>query len=169
LILNGWKPQLAVIGIDGLPTPIKAGNVLLPFAEARLSLRIPPTKNEEDAKNYVVKRLTENPPYKAKVTVSNVRAASGFNAPEFSTILEASLQEASEAYYGKCKLAIAEGASIPFMGFLRDTWPKAQFIITGVLGPASNAHGPNEFIHIPFVKRLICCMAHVLAKTAGKL
>lgn len=84
-------------------------------------------------------------------------------------MLENVLDEASQAYYGKGKLAFGEGASIPFMGFLRDIWPKAQFVITGVLGPASNAHGPNEFLHIPYVKKLICCMAHVLAKTAGRL
>lgn len=169
LILNGWKAQLSVIGLDGLPNTIKAGNVLLPDCEARLSIRIPPIKNKDEARNFIVKALTENPPYQAKVTVSNVRAADGFNAPEYPELLESALHEASTAYYGKEKLAIAEGASIPFMGFLRDLWPSAQFVITGVLGPASNAHGPNEFMHIPFVKKLICCMAHVLAKTAGRL
>ena len=64
---------------------------------------------------------------------------------------------------------MAEGVSIPFLTFLGEQWPKAQFIVTGVLGPQSNAHGPNEFLHVPYVKSLICSMAHVLAKTAGKV
>jgi hypothetical protein len=80
-LLNSWKPQLAVIGMGGLPEPQKAGNVLLPYAEACISVRIPPTKNKEEAKKYVVKRLTENPPYKAKVTVINPISAEGFNNP----------------------------------------------------------------------------------------
>ena len=79
------------------------------------------------------------------------------------------MQEASLTYYGQNALTIAEGASIPFMGFLQEHWPKAQFVITGVLGPASNAHGPNEFLHIPYVKKLICSMAFILAQTSGKL
>lgn len=54
--------------------------------------------------------------------------------------------------------------SIPFLGLLRDIWPKGQFIVTGVLGPHSNAHGPNEFLHIPYVKKLICSIAHIIAK-----
>jgi acetylornithine deacetylase/succinyl-diaminopimelate desuccinylase-like protein len=83
--------------------------------------------------------------------------------------LENAINEAGQAYFGKVPLAIAEGGSIPFLSFLNEQWPKAQFIVTGVLGPLSNAHGPNEFLHIPYVKRLICSMAHILANTTGKL
>ena len=116
-----------------------------------------------------MKALTENTPYNATVKVSNVRVGHGFSAPDYPEVLSSALEEASQTYFGKNTLYIAEGASIPFMGFLRDIWPSAQFVITGVLGPQSNAHGPNEFLHIPYVKNLICSMAHVLAKTAGKL
>jgi hypothetical protein len=91
----------------------------------------------------LIKTLTENPPYNAKVTVSNVLAGYGFNTPVFPEALQTALEEASQVYFGNKQLTIAEGASIPFMGFLRDHWPKAQFVVTGVLGPASNAHGPN--------------------------
>lgn len=142
---------------------------MLPYAECKISIRIPPTKNGEDAKAFLVKTLTENPPYNAKVTVSNVVAGHGFNTPTFNESLETALKESSDIYFGNKLLTVAEGASIPFMGFLREKWPKAQFIVTGVLGPQSNAHGPNEFLHIPYVKNLISCMAHVLAKTIGKL
>lgn len=113
--------------------------------------------------------MTENPPYNAQVTVANARSGQGFNAPEYHPLLSEALETASQEYFGNKPLAISEGGSIPFMTFLSELWPKAQFVVTGVLGPLSNAHGPNEFLHIPYVKSLICSMAHVLAHTAGKL
>jgi len=61
---------------------------------------------------------------------------------------------------------MGEGGSIPLMGKLTEIWPKGQFIITGVLGPQSNAHGPNEMLHLPFTKKLICCMSLILARVA---
>lgn len=166
---GGWLPQLAVTGIEGLPTLSKAGNVMLPYTSAKLSIRLPPTKDPEEAKKFIIKTLTENPPYNAKVTVTNAVGGHGFNSPVFPEPLEKAFEEASQTYFGKKALTIAEGGSIPFMGFLAEKWPKAKFIVTGVLGPASNAHGPNEFLHIPYVKKLICAMAHVLANTIGKL
>ena len=169
LILNGWKPQLAVTGIDGLPILSKAGNVMLPYTSAKLSIRIPPTKNPEEAKQLIIKTLTTNPPYNAKVTISDTGVGGGFNAPAFSEPLEKAIEEASQSYFGKGFLNISEGMSIPFMGFLNEHWPKTQFIITGVLGPGSNAHGPNEFLHIPYAKKLTCSMAYILAKTVGRL
>lgn len=141
--MGGWKPQLVVTGIEGYPEIAKAGNVMLPYTSAKISMRLPPTKNSEEAKKFLVDTLTKNPPYNAKVTVSNVIAKDGFNAPVFPKELEGALEEAGQIYFGKKSLTIAEGMSIPLMGFLREQFPKAQFIITGVLGPASNAHGPN--------------------------
>jgi acetylornithine deacetylase/succinyl-diaminopimelate desuccinylase-like protein len=103
------------------------------------------------------------------VTITNARNGGGFNAPVYPTVLENAIHEASQTYFGKVPLSITEGGSIPFLSFLNEQWPKAQFIVTGVLGPLSNAHGPNEFLHIPYVKSLICSMAHILANTTGKL
>jgi hypothetical protein len=57
---------------------------------------------------------------------------------------------------------MGEGGSIPFMGMLGEKFPEAQFMITGVLGPQSNAHGPNEFLHIPMGKKLTASVALVL-------
>ena len=59
--------------------------------------------------------------------------------------------------------SMGEGGSIPFMGMLGKKFPQAQFAIVGVLGPKSNAHGPNEFIHIDFTKKLMGCVAGVVA------
>ena len=116
---------------------------MLPYTSAKLSIRLPPTLNPTQAKKFVTKTLTENPPYNAKVEAAGFAAGEGFNSPSFPTVLGEAVTEASNAYYGNKDLAQAEGGSIPFMGFLQGLWPEAKFIVTGVLGPNSNAHGPN--------------------------
>ena len=94
------------------------------------------------------------------------QAATGWNAPPTVPWLAQALEEASQAYYGKPVAAMGEGGTIPFMAMLGRRFPDAQFLITGVLGPHSNAHGPNEFLHIPYAKKLTACVAHVLAAHA---
>ncbi len=164
LMLNRtWRAALSITGADGLPKPADAGNVLRPYTELQLSLRLPPTVDGEKASAKLKKILETEPPYNAKVTFVAEEAASGWNAPELQPALETLLNEASHKYYGKEALALGEGGTIPFMGMLGRKFPKAQFVITGVLGPASNAHGPNEFIHIEYAKKLTACITHVLA------
>jgi len=164
LMLNrSWRPQLAVTGVAGLPQPGDAGNVLLPFTAAKLSLRLPPTV-EAAAAGQAVKRLLEaDPPYGAEVEFTGQTMSSGWNAPPLAPWLEASLARASEAAFGAPPAYIGEGGSIPFMAMLGEKFPQAQFVVTGVLGPHSNAHGPNEFLHIPTGKRLTQVIAQVLA------
>jgi acetylornithine deacetylase/succinyl-diaminopimelate desuccinylase-like protein len=164
LILNRtWRPQLAVIGIDGLPAPQDAGNVLLPYTTAKLSLRLPPTLPGE-AMGLMKRILTEDPPGGAEVTFeASPFVSQGWNAPEFAPWLEQLLNRAGEAAFGHPPAYMGEGGSIPFMGMLGKRFPQTQFVITGVLGPHSNAHGPNEFLHIPTGKRVAETIAHVLA------
>ena len=164
LMLNRtWRPQLAVTGIAGLPLPIDAGNVLLPFTEAKLSLRLPPTLDPDAASNSVRTLLERDPPYGAQIEYEPGSSAAGWNAPALSPWLEQSLARASEAAFGAPPAYIGEGGSIPFMAMLGEKFPHAQFVVTGVLGPHSNAHGPNEFLHIPTGKRISAVIAQVLA------
>jgi acetylornithine deacetylase/succinyl-diaminopimelate desuccinylase-like protein len=164
LVLNRtWRPYLEVIGMDGAPACDKAGNVLRPYTAAKLSLRVPPTADAEASAALVTKALTKDPPYGAKVTFTADKAAAGWNAPELAPWLEAACERASRAFYGKGCVYMGEGGTIPFMGMLGEKFPEAQFLITGVLGPQSNAHGPNEFLHLPMAKRLTCCVAQVIA------
>ncbi|MCB0377926.1 MAG: M20/M25/M40 family metallo-hydrolase [Bdellovibrionales bacterium] len=169
LLNNTWRPALAVTGAEGLPEIASAGNVLRPHTALKLSLRLPPTKDAKSAAAELKTLLETNPPYKAVVSYQLEDAASGWNAPEVSPKLEALIQEASNTYYQKPALARGEGGSIPFMGMLGDTFPEAQFIITGVLGPNSNAHGPNEFIHIEYAKKLTACIYHIMQGIEKKL
>ena len=164
LILNrAWRPALSVIGADGFPPTGNAGNVLRPATVVSLSMRLPPTVDARAASAKLKSILEKDPPYGAKVTFETNWGAAGWNAPEMSPWLERSLDAASNTYFGKPTAYMGEGGTIPFMGMLGERFPKAQFLITGVLGPHANAHGPNEFLHIPTGRKLTCCVANVIA------
>jgi acetylornithine deacetylase/succinyl-diaminopimelate desuccinylase-like protein len=164
LVLNRtWRPQLAVIGIDGLPSPGDAGNVLLPYTTAKLSLRLPPTLDAEDAGATLKQLLEAAPPNGARVAFTPQAASAGWNAPALAPWLAASVARASEAAFGRPPAYMGEGGSIPFMAMLGERFPAAQFVVTGVLGPHSNAHGPNEFLHLPTGRRITAAIAQVLA------
>ncbi|MCE9521266.1 MAG: peptidase dimerization domain-containing protein [Alphaproteobacteria bacterium] len=164
LVLNRtWRPQLAVIGADGLTPSADAGNVLLPYTTLKLSFRWPPTLDAAKAMALVEKLLTKKPPYNAEVKVEFERGSSGWNAPVLAPWLEASVARASEMAFGKPVAYMGEGGTIPFMGMLGEKFPETQFVITGVLGPKSNAHGPNEFLHIPTGKRVTMAIAQIVA------
>ena len=164
LILNrAWRPALSVIGADGLPSTANAGNVLRPATTVSLSLRLPPTVDPKIASRTLKSILEKDPPYGCKVSFEANWGASGWDAPEMSPWLERNLDAASNDYFGKSTAYMGEGGTIPFMGMLGERFPQAQFLITGVLGPHANAHGPNEFLHIPTAKKLTCCVASVIA------
>ncbi|MBU2510925.1 M20 family metallopeptidase [bacterium] len=167
LILNRtWRPSLSYTGIDGIPNSSEAGNVLRPFTSMKLSLRLPPTIDAKKIINHLKEILESKPPYNAKVQFKVLDSTKGWNSPELSGWLEKALDEASLTYFGRGPVFMGEGGSIPFMNLLATKFPEAQFMITGVLGPHSNAHGPNEFLHIPTVKKLTCCIAQVLSSHA---
>ena len=165
LVLNRtWRPQLAVTGVDGMPPLESAGNVLRPKTSVKLSLRVPPTLDGGKAGEFVKQLLEKDPPYGAKVSFKLEKDGSGWNAPQLSPWLESAVAQASQHYFGAPAAYMGEGGSIPFMGMLGAKFPQAQFLITGVLGPHSNAHGPNEFIHIPTGKKVSMVVAEVVAR-----
>jgi acetylornithine deacetylase/succinyl-diaminopimelate desuccinylase-like protein len=161
-----WRPFLAVIGADGLPAIKDAGNVLRPKTALKLSLRIPPLVDGEQAVGELKRILEADPPEGAKVAFTPDQGASGWSAPPTAAWLHAAVDSASRAHYRRTAAMMGEGGTIPFMAMLGKHFPQAQFLITGVLGPKSNAHGPNEFLHVPYAKRLTCCVAQVLAAHA---
>jgi acetylornithine deacetylase/succinyl-diaminopimelate desuccinylase-like protein len=164
LVLNRtWRPTVSTIGVDGIPAMGSAGNVLRPTTSAKLSIRLPPTTDAKTAAAAVKKALEAEPPYGAEVSFQVDSAESGWNAPALAPWLEASVAKASKAVFGPEPAYMGEGGSIPFMGMLGEKFPRAQFVITGVLGPHSNAHGPNEFLHIPTGKRVSTAVALILA------
>ena len=169
LVLNRtWRPQLTVIGASGLPQPGDAGNVLRPSTTLALSLRLPPTADAAAAEQAFAEALTADPPQGAQVTYDSAGASSGWNAPPLAPWLEAAIQRASQATFGREAALMGEGGSIPFIGMLGEKFPDAQFVITGVLGPHSNAHGPNEFIHLPTGQKVTAAAALILADHASR-
>ncbi|HEY2525229.1 MAG TPA: M20 family metallopeptidase [Candidatus Binataceae bacterium] len=164
LILNRtWRPALSIIGADGLPAPAAAGNVMRPTTTLKLSLRLPPTCDGAAATRKLQSLMEQEPPDGARVSFESNWAASGWNAPALAPWLEQSLEQASQSCFGKPAAYMGEGGTIPFTNMLGERFPDAQFLVTGVLGPHTNAHGPNEFLHIPTGKRVTCCVARVIA------
>jgi acetylornithine deacetylase/succinyl-diaminopimelate desuccinylase-like protein len=165
MILNRtWRPMLSVTGADGMPPLSNAGNVLRPFTAVKLSLRLPPTLNPKLASDLLKRELTRDPPYGATVEFEVEKASTGWNAPALAPWLEQAIDQASQEFFGAPAMYMGEGGTIPFMGMLGEKFPGAQFMITGVLGPHSNAHGPNEFLHIPTGKRVTAAVAKVISE-----
>jgi acetylornithine deacetylase/succinyl-diaminopimelate desuccinylase-like protein len=158
-----WRPALSVTGADGLPPIADAGNVLRPRTAVKVSLRIPPTLDARGAARRLQELFETDPPYGARVRFAPSTPSPGWEAPPLAEWLSGSLERASRAHFGRPPMSAGVGGSIPFMSMLGDRFPHAQFVITGVLGPGSNAHGPNEFLHVPTGVRVTACVAEVLA------
>jgi len=161
-----WRPFLGVIGADGIPPIRDAGNVLRPRTSLKLSLRIPPLIDGAQAVRDLKRILEAEPPEGSIVVFEPDQDATGWNGPATAPWLQAAVNAASQDHYGRPARMSGEGGTIPFMAMLGEHFPAAQFLITGVLGPKSNAHGPNEFLHISYAKRLTCCVAQVIAAHA---
>ena len=167
LILNAtWRPTISYTGVEGMPAFPAAGNVLRPYTGLKLSIRLPPTVDPEPVMDFIKKELTRDPPFGAQVEVDYAGGQKGWAAPPLAPWLHESLEKASQQFYKKPFLLTGEGGSIPFMGMLGAMFPSTQFVITGVLGPGSNAHGPNEFLQVDMAQKLTCCVASVLADHA---
>jgi len=163
LLNRTWRPTLSVTGVDGFPALADAGNVLRPHTAFKLSLRLPPLVDGAAATQRLKTLLEDNAPYNARVTFHPDGAATGWNAPELAPWLERALNDASQAHYGAPLGTIGQGGTIPLMSMLQAGFPNAQMMVCGVLGPKSNAHGPNEFLHVPYGKKLTAAVAQVVA------
>jgi len=164
LLNRTWLPTLSVTGADGFPEMKSAGNVLRPYTAFKLSLRLPPLVEAATAVQELKALLEDNAPYQAKVTFEGLSSATGWNAPDTAPWFEQALNTASQAHFGAPCGYIGQGGTIPLMNMLSQGFPAAQMMVCGVLGPKSNAHGPNEFLHIDYAKRLTAAVAEVIAQ-----
>jgi acetylornithine deacetylase/succinyl-diaminopimelate desuccinylase-like protein len=164
LVNRTWMPTLSVTGAEGFPSLQDAGNVLRPYTAFKLSLRLPPLVDAAQAVQQLKALLEDNAPYQAKVTFEGGSAATGWNAPETANWFERALDDASQTHFGAGCGYIGQGGTIPLMNMLSTGFPKSQMMVCGVLGPRSNAHGPNEFLHVPYAKKLTAAVAQVIAK-----
>src|SRR3954468_16612562 len=164
IVNRSWRPALSITAIEGLPPLGSAGNVLRPYTACKISLRIPPRVEPVAATRALKEALEKDPPYGARVSFEGEKPSTGWAAPPLAQWLSSSIDRSSRSFFGKGPMAFGEGGTIPFMGMLGEKFPEAQFLITGVLGPGSNAHGPNEFLHVPTGIRLTGCVASVIAE-----
>ena len=163
LLNRTWRPTLSVTGAEGLPALQDAGNVLRPYTAFKLSLRLPPLVDAAQAVQEMKILLEDNAPYQARVTFEHHGGATGWNAPDVAPWLSQALHSASNAHFGAPCGFIGQGGTIPLMNMLSQGFPRAQMVVCGVLGPQSNAHGPNEFLHLPYARKLTAAMAQVMA------
>jgi acetylornithine deacetylase/succinyl-diaminopimelate desuccinylase-like protein len=168
LLARTWRPALSVVGADGLPPSGSAGNVLRPSTTLALSIRIPPTADPHAVVDELRATLLTDPPYGARVQLDHLEGAPGWNAPATQPWLVDALESASQAAFGAPARMFGEGGTIPFMGMLGAQFPDAQFVVTGALGPDANAHGPNEYLHVPTAKRITQTIAHLLDTHAAQ-
>ena len=162
VLAQTWRPALSVTGLAGAPDPQDAGNVLRPHTTAKLSMRLPPTTDPRRALEAITEILTTDPPSGAEVTVKRREEGPGWDAPATATWLAGAIEEGSIEAFGQPPGALGIGGSIPFMAMLGERFPNAQFLVTGVMGPGSNAHGPNEFLDLPTARKVTSCVAAVL-------
>ena len=168
VLARTWRATLSVTGAAGMPPLEHAGNVLRPETALKLSFRTAPTTDPDAAVEAIREALESDPPYGARVSFENADGATGWNAPPFAPWLDDAIQESSREFFGAAAVSLGEGGTIPLMGLLGESFPEAQFVITGVLGPGSNAHGPNEFLHLEMAERLTACIAMIVARAADR-
>jgi len=163
LLNRTWVPTLSVTGVEGMPDLQNAGNVLRPYTAFKLSLRLPPLVDAAQAVQQLKTVLEDNAPYQARVTFQGLSSATGWNAPESVPWFDQALHAASQSYFGAPCGYIGLGGTMRLMNMLSQGFPRAQMMVCGVLGPKSNAHGPNEFLHVPYARRLTAAVAQVIA------
>lgn len=161
---NTWRPNLSITGADGLPPVARAGNVVRPSTSVRCSMRLPPSKNPQDAEAALKKLLSEDVPYGCKVTFSGTHTGSGWCMQPPAQWLQDAMMSSSHAFYGgKDSGSYGMGGSIPFLAELGKMYPKTCILALGLIGPKANAHAPNECINLPYAKSLTCCLSHMIA------
>lgn len=168
IINKNWKPTLTVVGCEGFPNLQNAGNLIRPFSSMRLSIRLPPGVNGSEAQDRVIQELSRDTPYGAHVEIKSAKPNSGWRLKPLSGWLTESIEKAAQEYFGKEAFYFGEGGSIHLMGMLAEIFPQTDLLVTGILGPGSNAHSCNENLRIDFLKSFVCCVASIIADHAKK-
>jgi acetylornithine deacetylase/succinyl-diaminopimelate desuccinylase-like protein len=167
LLQSTWEPTLSVTGASGLPDSSISGNVLRPYTELVVSVRLPPGVKSATAMEAFERTLIMDPPSNADISVEFSSAAEGWLMPPAPDWLKDAINEASISAFGRPAGYAGEGGSIPFLAVLQERYPAVQFVATGVLGPGSNAHGIDEMLDLPTVIGVTNSIATIIAAHAA--
>lgn len=153
---------MSITGAGGLPEYKSAGNVVRPSTSVRVSVRLPPTVDAASANEIIVKKLTTDVPYNCKVECKAGNAGNGWCMKEMDDWIVQIMSCAAKNFFdGNDWGSQGLGGSIPFLSQLGKLYPKCNIIPMGVIGPNSNAHGPDEALHLPFCKKLTMALSHI--------
>ena len=161
------KPSITVIGID-TPSIAQSSNTLTPSASARISMRIAPGQDPREAHAALEAHLLEHAPFGAQVTVSNRELGQPFKADGDSEATVDAM-ESLAASWQTGAVKIGQGGSIPFISDLREVFPQAQVLVTGIEDPDSRAHSANESMHLGELEHIVLAQALLLARLGGAL
>lgn len=162
ILNNTWRPTLVITGFTGFPQTEIAGNVLRNKTTCRVAIRLPPTANAKSIETKCREIMTSNPPFNCKITLSNVEAGYGWAAKELPDVLKDSFNKSSKTLFGREFFCFGEGGSIGFIHDLGELYPDCQMLVTGVLGPKTNAHCPNECLNIDYTEKITVALAHTI-------
>lgn len=137
-----FKPAIAVLAIDAPPLS-QAINQLVPVARAKVSMRIAPGQDPEAAREALVAHLEAAVPWGAEITVTPGAIGDAF-ALDTSNDASMTFKEAFRIAYGNDTVEMGVGGSIPFVAAFEEAYPEASILLTGVMDPTSQIHGPNE-------------------------
>ena len=163
VINNTWKSTIVVTGMSGFPEAEIAGNVLRKSTSCRLSIRTPPTLSKEKAKKTIEKILTENIPYNAKVKVDFPALVDGWILKKLDSKINESFMKSSMFLFGSECYNLGSGITIPFVNMLNEKYKNCNMFVSGLLGPKSNAHSPNECLNIDYSIKLTVALAHLIS------
>jgi acetylornithine deacetylase/succinyl-diaminopimelate desuccinylase-like protein len=159
------RPAVTVTGID-FPSLAHASNTLNPSVTARISIRVPPGVEAQDAYEAIQSHLQEHNTFNAHMKYSEVSLGNGYLVDKSSSSYRSYTQVLSDVWNVE-PVNMGVGGSIPFISSFVETFPSAHVLVTGVEDPDSRAHSPNESLHIPSFKKGILSEFLFLARQTG--
>ena len=161
------RPAVSVIGIDAPPVE-GAINAVIPYARAKVSLRLPPSTETQMAMDALCDHLRAAAPWGVDVTVTPGEQGRGCAIATDGPAYEAA-RWAMEMAFGKPSAETGEGGSIPLLAALVDVAPRAEFMLMGAEDPGAHIHAPNESVDLVELENMVLAEALMLARLGGLL
>ncbi len=160
---NWHKASVSVIGLD-CPSVKDASNTLVPTVRAKISMRLAPGQDQEQAMVALTEHLESRAPWGARVTVTRGELGAPYRIDASGPAYDVAREAFRTAWDGTAPVDIGIGGSIPFVAEFADAFPKAAILVTGVEDPDARAHGANESLHLAEWRRACLAEAFLLAR-----